>query len=128
MSYHTYSLSRRELTKYKDKFFETYIKPFDMHLVQLVDMRNRLYSQVKQLDRILHTSNSDVMRFDVFSNIYEVFGGSVEKPLDKWQEIFDEVIRKLYNNMIEFSNLDASFLDVHSFELDEKIIKSVKNS
>jgi hypothetical protein len=130
LSYETFSFTREELRKYKEQFFLTYIRPFDIHIRQLVDMRNKLHEQVKQMDKILHDYyfTSNIIRIDQYS-FDGIFGGSTERIPDKWQEIFNEIIVKVNHNTCEFNNLDGAYLgDLQSLDLDQRIIRSIKNS
>jgi hypothetical protein len=127
LSYQTFSFTREELRKYKKQFFLTYIRPFDIHLTQLVDMRNKLHNQVKQIDSILNDYyfTSNIIRIEQCS-LDEVFGFG--EPRNKWIDIFNEIITKVNHNTVEFSNLDAVYLDLDHLDLDPILAQSVKNS
>jgi hypothetical protein len=126
LSFSSVSLTKDELRQYRQQFIENYIKVFDMHLRQLVDIRNKIFSHVRQMDELLNNYSPDVVRFDLYSDFLSALAH--EPVPDKWQIIFDEVIRKVINNIVEFNNLNVIYLDDHSFDMDKKIIHSIKNS
>jgi hypothetical protein len=118
LSYQRFSFTREELGRYKEQFFFTYIRPFDIHLTQLVSIRNKLHNKVKEIDNIINNNyfTSNIIRIEQYS--FE---------LDKWQDIFNEIITKVNQNTLEFYNL-GEYLDLDHLDLDQKIIQSVKNS
>lgn len=127
MSYSHISLTKDELRQYKQKFIETYIRTFDIHLRQLVDMRNKIFNHVRQMDELINNTTSNIVRFDLYSDFHSVFAN--EPVPDKWVDIFNEITTKINQNIVEFNNLDVVYLgDLGSLDLDQRIISSIKNS
>lgn len=105
--------------RYKEEFIQTYIRTFDIYISQLVDMRNKIFQHAK-IDQIPINRYTNTACIDTF----EWLEGD-----DKWQEIFDNIIRKVTQNILEFNDLNAFYLqDLSRFDFDKKILRSAQNS